>query len=101
LHLWWARRPLAVTLAPNEMPYALNQSDKFHLAIVLVGETEVVEGPFYLQNPFDTEPGWGVSSLNYDLRELLARATHFTHASKLNINSFFVYVQLTRPGFDE
>lgn len=63
-----------VTITRNEMLYALNQSDKFYLAIVLVGEADDVEGPFYLRNPFDTEPGWGVSSVNYELKALLDRA---------------------------
>jgi hypothetical protein len=63
-----------VTITRNEMLYALNQSDKFLLAIVLVGEGDAVEGPFYLRNPFDTEPGWGVSSVNYELNALLERA---------------------------
>jgi hypothetical protein len=63
-----------VTITRNEMLYALNQSDKFHLAIVLVSEGDSVEGPFYLRNPFDTEPGWGVSSINYELKALLERA---------------------------
>ncbi len=63
-----------VTITRNEMLYALNQSEKFHLAIVLVGEAEEIEGPFYLQNPFDTEPGWGVSSINFDLHALLEKA---------------------------
>ena len=59
----------------NEILYALNQAEKFHLAIVLVGESNAVEGPFYVSNPFDAEPGWGVSSINYELKGLLARAT--------------------------
>lgn len=63
-----------VTVTRNEMLYALNQADKFRLAIVLVGEDDTVEGPQYLCNPFQSEPGWGVSSVNYDLGELLARA---------------------------
>ena len=63
-----------VTITRNEMLYALNQSEKFHLAIVLVGEANEIEGPFYLQNPFDAEPGWGVSSINFDLQALLQRA---------------------------
>ena len=63
-----------MTITRNEMLYALNQSDKFLLAIVLVGEGDAVEGPFYLRNPFDTEPGWGVSSVNYELNALLERA---------------------------
>ena len=56
------------------MLYALNQSEKFHLAIVLVGEANEVVGSFYLQNPFDAEPGWGVSSVNCDLTQLLSKA---------------------------
>lgn len=64
-----------VTITRNEMLYALNQSEKFHLAIVFVGEHDAVEVPFYVRNPFDTEPGWGVSSINFDLKQLLSRAT--------------------------
>ena len=60
-----------VTITRNEMLYALNQSDKFHLAIVLVGEDDAIEGPHYLSHPFKEEPGWGVSSVNYDLKALL------------------------------
>ncbi|MBN1127766.1 MAG: DUF3883 domain-containing protein [Chitinispirillaceae bacterium] len=62
-----------VTISRNEMLYALNQADKFLLAIVLVGENDAVEGPYYLKNPFDAEPGWGVSSINYNLSDLLNR----------------------------
>lgn len=63
-----------VTVTRNEMLYGLNQAEKFLLAIVVVGENDAVEGPFYLRNPFTTEPGWGVSSINYDLKALLERA---------------------------
>ena len=63
-----------VTITRNEMLYALNQSEKFHLAIVLVGEADEVEGPFYVRTPFDAEPGWGVSSVNYNLAQLLSKA---------------------------
>ena len=56
------------------MLYAFNQGDKFILAIVLVNEDDSVEGPFYVRRPFDREPGWGVCSINYELRELLRRA---------------------------
>ena len=63
-----------VTVTRNEILYALNQADKFVLAIVLVGEGDAAEGPFYLSSPFNAEPGWGVSSINYDLGELLSRA---------------------------
>lgn len=63
-----------VTVTRNEILYALNQAEKFVLAIVLVGENEVVDGPHYIRNPFPDEPGWGVASVNYDLNKLLARA---------------------------
>ena len=46
---------------------------KLVLGIVLVGEGDAVEVPFYISNPFDTEPGWGVSSVNYDLVALLKK----------------------------
>jgi len=62
-----------VTITRNEMLYALNQADKFRLAIVLVGDNDAIDGPYYLTNPFDAEPGWGVSSVNYDLDALLNR----------------------------
>ena len=63
-----------VTVTRNEMLYALNQADKFHLAIVLVGEGDSTEGPYYLQNPFDTEPGWAEASRNLNLKPLIERA---------------------------
>lgn len=63
-----------VTVTRNEMLYAFNQGDKFVLAIVLVGDDDSVEGPHYIRNPFDREPGWGVASINFSLTDLLARA---------------------------
>ncbi|MCG5052817.1 MAG: DUF3883 domain-containing protein [Myxococcales bacterium] len=63
-----------VTVTRNEMLYALNQADKFHLAIVLVGDDDAVEGPFYLQNPFDGEPPWGAAAVSFELKLLLERA---------------------------
>jgi superfamily II DNA or RNA helicase len=62
-----------VTISRNEILYGLNQADKFLLAIVLVNEDDTVDGPYYLRNPFEQEPGWGVASENYDLQLLLAR----------------------------
>lgn len=62
-----------VTITRNEMLYALNQADKFHLALVMINEDDSVDGPYYLRNPFDMEPGWGVSSVNFDLKSLLAK----------------------------
>ncbi|WP_328988129.1 helicase-related protein [Thiorhodovibrio winogradskyi] len=64
-----------VTITRNEMLYAFNQGAKFVLAIVLVHPDDRTEGPYYLRNPFDREPAWGVASVNYALRELLGRAS--------------------------
>ena len=63
-----------VCITRNEMLYAFNQGDKFVLAIALVGEGDAVEGPHYIRNPFDREPGWGIASINYNLGDLLCRA---------------------------
>ena len=63
-----------ITVTRNEMLYAFNQADKFVFAIVLVDEDDQFDVPHYLRNPFDTEPGWGVSSVNFDIRELLKRS---------------------------
>ncbi|MEQ1730713.1 MAG: serpin family protein, partial [Vicinamibacterales bacterium] len=63
-----------ICVTRNEILYALNQADRFVLAIVLVGEDDSIDGPWYVRNPFDSEPGWGVSSINYDTKALLKRA---------------------------
>ncbi len=64
-----------VTITRNEILYALNQADKFLLAIVTVAPDDTTEGPFYISTPFSKEPDWGVSSINYDLGELLSKAS--------------------------
>lgn len=63
-----------VTISRNEIMYAVNQADKFLLAIVLVNEDDTVDGPHYITNPFQREPDWGAASVNYKLNELLSRA---------------------------
>ena len=72
-----AKDSSTVTITRNEILYAFNQAEKFLLAIVLVGEDGTTDGPFYLRNPFDAEPGWGVSSVNYDLKALLKKSGRF------------------------
>jgi hypothetical protein len=64
-----------VTLSRNEILYALNQTDKFILAIVLVDGDEY-DGPFYICNPFQHEPDFEVASVNYNLGDLISRARH-------------------------
>ncbi|MYN14977.1 DUF3883 domain-containing protein [Pusillimonas sp. TS35] len=62
-----------ITVSRNEILYALNQADKFWLAIVLV-DGDSHEGPYYVKNPFTAEPDFGVPSVNYELKYLLGKA---------------------------
>jgi hypothetical protein len=62
-----------ITVTKNEILACLNQPDRYFLAIALV-DGAAVEGPFYLRTPFHQEPGFGVTSINFDLSELLSRA---------------------------
>lgn len=68
-----AKGASTVTVTRNEILYALNQKDKFILALVLV-EGEQVDGPYYVRQPFTQEPDWAETSKNLDLSQLLARA---------------------------
>ena len=62
-----------VTVSHNEIVTALNQGDKFYLAIVLV-DGDDYSGPYYLQKPFLREPDHGAVSTNYQLKHFLERA---------------------------
>jgi len=62
-----------ITVSRNEIIYALNQTDKFLLAIVIV-DGDSYEGPHYIRKPFNSEPDFGVASINYDLGDLLSKA---------------------------
>jgi SNF2 family DNA or RNA helicase len=60
-----------ITVTRNEITYAVNQADKFLLAIVFVNPDDSVDGPHYVTNPFQREPDWGVASVNYGISQLL------------------------------
>jgi len=62
-----------ITVSRNEIIYGLNQTEKFILAIVIV-DGDSHEGPFYIKNPFNQEPEFGVASINYELKDLLSKA---------------------------
>lgn len=64
-----------ITVTRNEILSAFNQGEKFILAIVLIKEDNSCDGPYYIQKPFDQEPGWAVASLNLKIADLLAKAT--------------------------
>jgi superfamily II DNA or RNA helicase len=62
-----------ITVTKNEILYSLNKPEDFILAIVefLEGDAHRVH---YVRKPFQREPDFGVTSVNYDFPELLARA---------------------------
>ena len=62
-----------VTVTKNEVLTALNKPDDFILAIVEVDGDEATTN--YVTRPFQREPDFGVTSVNYDFAELLARAS--------------------------
>jgi hypothetical protein len=62
-----------VTVTRNEIMTALNKPDDFILAIVAV-DGEAAD-PRYVREPFQREPDFAVTSVNYELDELLSRAT--------------------------
>ncbi len=62
-----------ITVTKNEILYSLNKPDGFILAIVefFPDGTHRVH---YVRRPFQREPDFGVTSVNYDFKELIARA---------------------------
>ena len=62
-----------VTVTRNEILYSLNMPEDFILGIVefVSDDTHRVH---YLRQPFKREPDFGVTSVNYDFAELLARS---------------------------
>ncbi len=62
-----------VTVTRNEILYSLNKPEDFILAVVEFFDDER-HRVHYVRRPFRREPDFGVTSVNYDLSELLARA---------------------------
>lgn len=62
-----------ITVTRNEILYSLNKPDDFILAIVefLSDEDHKVH---YIRNPFLREPDFGVTSVNYNFSELIAKS---------------------------
>ena len=57
----------------HEILYSLNKPDDFILAIVEFNEDDS-HYVHYVRRPFQREPDFGVTSVNYSFAELLARA---------------------------
>ena len=62
-----------ITVTRNEILYSLNKPEDFILGIVEFLE-DGSHQVHYVRQPFQREPDFGVTSVNYDFAELLARA---------------------------
>ena len=62
-----------LTASKTQILTALNKPDSFILAIVEV-DGDTASEPRYVRQPFEKEPDFGATSVNYNLRELLARS---------------------------
>ena len=62
-----------ITVTRNEILYSLNKPDDFILAIVEFFPDDTHQ-LYYVRTPFQREPDFGVTSVNYDFKELLARS---------------------------
>ena len=58
-----------VTITKNEILTGLNKPDEFILAVVEVDGDETT--PYYIRRPFQREPDFGVTSVNYDIQKLI------------------------------
>jgi hypothetical protein len=63
-----------ITVTRNEILYSLNKPDDFILAIVEF-MPDGRESTHYLRQPFQREPDFGVTSVNYDFAGLIARSS--------------------------
>jgi hypothetical protein len=68
-----AEASATITVTKNEILYSLNKPDDFILAIVEF-RADGSHGVHYLRRPFQREPDFGVTSVNYSFSELIARA---------------------------
>jgi hypothetical protein len=62
-----------ITVTKNEILYSLNKPEDFILAIVefMADDSHRVH---YIRQPFQREPDFGVTSVNYDFRNLVSRS---------------------------
>ena len=62
-----------ITVTRNEILYSLNRPDDFILAIVAFRD-KGKHSVRYVRHPFQREPDFGAASVNYNMKELLAKA---------------------------
>jgi hypothetical protein len=63
-----------ITVTKNEILYSLNKPDDFVLAIVEFLD-DSAQRVHYVRRPFQREPDFGVTSVNYDFADLLSRSS--------------------------
>jgi hypothetical protein len=63
-----------ITITKNEILYSLNKPEQYILALVEFFD-DGSHRVSYIRQPFQQEPEFGVTSVNYDSAELLKRAT--------------------------
>ena len=68
-----AQNAATVTVTKNEILYSLNKPDNFILAIVEFKQNDDYR-VHYVRHPFQRDPDFGVTSVNYSFNQLLARA---------------------------
>lgn len=74
-----------VTITKNEILAALNKPEDFILAVVEVAfeqDQASAKEVHYIRRPFRREPDFAATSVNYELKELLANAKKHDHSSK-------------------
>lgn len=60
-----------ITVTKNEMLVGFNKKDEgWYLVLVLV-DGDQIDGPHFINAPFDSEPGWAVASMNLSISKLL------------------------------
>ena len=64
---------MTVTVSKTQIFTAFNKPDSFILAIVEV-DGETAKEPRYIREPFENEPDFRATSINYDLNKLLAHS---------------------------
>ncbi len=62
-----------VSVTRNEILTGINSPEQYILALVEVADDQA-RPPRYVREPFSKEPDFGVTSVNYDLKELLDRS---------------------------
>jgi hypothetical protein len=63
-----------VTITKNEIIYGLNLPQQFILALAFVDDKSVEV--HYVQNAFRFEPDFGVTSVNFNVKDLLTKSVH-------------------------